>query len=106
MDADFPCGYQRITLNIKVRRQEWRCARIPDGSSRRERMSSAGLIRATNGGALFLSGGSRPVVAQDCSGAIGQQLGGRSDNHHGSAFLHVSGVKFLLADVIRLLAGS
>lgn len=44
------------------------------------------------------------MVAEYRSTAIGDFLGGGSDNHHRAALLHVRGVKLLLANIIWLLA--
>ena len=45
------------------------------------------------------------MIVQDGRGAVGDWLARGAHDHHGGAFFDVRGVIFLIADVIRLLAG-
>ena len=63
------------------------------------------LANAADGGAILLAGGSGAVVVQYCCGASGWWFRGCSNDQQRAALFQMAGIKFLLADVIRLFAG-
>src|ERR1700733_3035529 len=67
--------------------------------------ASAILLNPVNRRPILASRSPCPVLLQDSRSTIRGLLGSRSNDYHRSALFHVTCIKFLLADVIRLRAG-
>src|ERR1700733_12645851 len=64
-----------------------------------------GLVDAADGGAILLPRSTGAVIAQYRNCAIGRLLCGGADNYYRAALFDVIGVKFLIADIVRLFTG-